>query len=387
MEESAHFDIPALKTLRTWVEVDLGAVQQNCRLAQEWTHQKEPAVVAVVKANGYGLGLEPVAGALQGLVRGFGVANLAEALALRHAGIRDRIYLLSPALPAEWSAISGAEVVVPVSTLAEVHGIAAASAPVRTLRNPQPVYVVVDTGMGRIGALPEAVAEVAGAVRGRPELILESVASHFPSADEDEGFSRSQNMEFLKVLEGVANPDFPLPAHHLANSAGLLRTLGQGGWVRAGLMLYGVSPIPEAQPLLQPVMAWKTRISLIRTLPAGHGVSYGRSYITTAPTRIATLAVGYADGYPRQASGKGAFVLIEGMECPVLGRITMDQMMVDVTGLGEKAQAGGEVLLAGGGPGNSLSPHRVAAWGDTIAWDLLTGLGPRVQRLYRTPSR
>lgn len=146
-------------------------------------------------------------------------------------------------------------------------------------------------------------------------------------------------------------------------------------------MLYGVSPLPEEQVRLRPVLTWKTRVTVVRRLPAGHGVSYGRTFITDREMEVATLACGYADGYPRQASGQGAQVLIRGIRCPLLGRVTMDQMMVDVSALGGAVVAGDEVVLIGRQGEESIPAAEVAAWSGTIAWHVFTGISGRVQRV------
>jgi alanine racemase len=151
--------------------------------------------------------------------------------------------------------------------------------------------------------------------------------------------------------------------------------------VRAGLMLYGSAPIEEFQPRLRAVMTWKTRITLIRDLGAGRGVSYGRTFIAERPMRVATLAVGYGDGYQRHLSNRGAEVLIRGRRCPVLGRVTMDQIMVDVTALPE-VQAGEEVVLLGAQGGEEILAAELAAKAGTIAWEIFTGVGRRVHRQY-----
>jgi alanine racemase len=170
---------------------------------------------------------------------------------------------------------------------------------------------------------------------------------------------------------------------HACNSAGLLGYEEQRGLcnlTRPGLMLYGVSPLPEEQSRLKPVLSWKTRVTLVRELPAGHGVSYGSTYITERPTRVATLACGYADGYPRQASGHGAQVIIGNTVCPVLGRVTMDQIMVDVSTCGD-AKPGDEAVLIGAQRSTKVTATEIAAWSHTIEWHVFTGIGPRVPRV------
>ena len=366
--------------LRTWVEVDLEAMRHNCRVAQACLPGKEPGILAVVKADGYGLGMVPVARAMQDLVRAFAVANVTEAETLMAAGMEHPVYILGPALPGERDRVAEGGFCAPVCNLEEVSAYGSVAEKRRMIL---PVHVVVDTGMGRIGAVPEKATEVVRAVLDHPHLKLDSIASHFPCADDNPGFTLEQSNRFSELLEQLANAGLAAGCTQLANSAGLLADAQQAGdWARAGLMLYGVSPLPAEQHRLKLVVTWKTRVTLVRDLPAGHGVSYGRTFITARPTRIATLAVGYADGFPRQASGQGAAVLIAGQRCPVLGRVTMDQIMVDVSDLAAAPQPGDEAVLIGAQGNDAINAVELATQGGTIAWDLFTGLGPRVKRTY-----
>jgi len=208
-------------------------------------------------------------------------------------------------------------------------------------------------------------------------LVIDGIGSHLPSADEDEEFTRRQIAEFAAAI-AAAGGEEKLAWRHLANSAGLMAyPLPMCNLARPGLMLYGISPLPDAQEKLRVAMTLKSRITLVRLLPAGRGVSYGREFVTTRPTRVATVGIGYADGYPRHLSGKGAEVFVRGRRLPVIGRITMDQIMVDATDAPEVGE-GDEVELFG--------PHilvdEVARKAGTIAWELLTGITPRVTRMH-----
>ena len=170
---------------------------------------------------------------------------------------------------------------------------------------------------------------------------------------------------------------------HVENSAGIIAFPAQAeDMVRAGLMLYGSAPRPEFQPRLRAVMTWKTRITLLRTAPADHGISYGRTFRPAQPTRVATLAVGYADGYQRHLSGRGAHVLIRGVRCLVLGRVTMDQIIADVTAL-PALEIGEEVVLIGRQGSEEILAAELATKAGTIAWEIFTGIGWRVERVER----
>jgi alanine racemase len=213
-------------------------------------------------------------------------------------------------------------------------------------------------------------------------VVIAGIGTHLPVADEDEGYTRGQLGRFEAVLQGIRELGVDAPFIHKLNSAGLFRFPQRAGTlVRAGLMLYGSSPLPEHQMELRPALALKTRITMIRELPAGHGVSYGRTFITPREMPVATLAIGYADGCNRHLSNQGADVLIRGRRCPLLGRVTMDQIMVDVSGVGDAA-IGDEAILIGASGDEEILAAEVAAKAGTIAWDIFTSIGPRVDRVY-----
>jgi alanine racemase len=357
---------------RAWAEVDLAALRWNLALAREACGVE---VMAVVKAGAYGHGLEELARtfAAEG-VAFLGVANVGEARRIRQAGVDTRIYLLGATWAAEREEIVARDWTPCVSTLDEARhfaGLAAAAG--RRLK----VHLAVDTGMGRGGFLPADLAEVWPALEALEALEVEGIGSHLPSADEDEAFTREQMAKFGEVV-GVLGGAARLRWRHLANSAGLLGYPNTCcNLARPGLMLYGVSPFAGKAGGLRAVMALKSRVTLVRTLPAGHGVSYGRAFVTTRPTRVATVGIGYGDGYPRHVSGHGAEVWLRGRRFPILGRVTMDQLMVDVTGADDVAE-GDEVELFG----PNLPVAEIAEKADTIVWEVFTGITPRVTRCY-----
>jgi alanine racemase len=243
------------------------------------------------------------------------------------------------------------------------------------------VVVEVDTGMGRTGVLPAGVAELLDVIAKLPTLRLVGVATHLPSSDEDFAFTNSQLAAFDRIRRELPAPDQEFRAQ-ARNSAGVLGyPASDGEFVRAGLMLYGVSPLADRQRLLRPVLTWKTRVTLVRDLPAGHGISYGRTFITPRPMRVATLAAGYADGYMRSLADKGAEVLVHGRRRRLLGRVTMDQMMVDASDAPDIV-VGDEAVLLGRQGEDEISAAEVADRAGTIAWEIFTGLSPRVTRVY-----
>ena len=374
---SATDEAPAM--LRSWVEVDLAAIRRN---AATLSALAGPAVkiMAVVKANAYGHGAAGVVDALAGKVALFGVANLAEAEEIfPHAGGRP-ICLLSGTLPAEHAAIVRRGFIPVVSSFEEAaqfatHAPQASGGRVN-------VHLSVDTGMGRLGVWQEDAIAVARKIMALPGIAITGIGSHLPVADEDPDFTREQLARFHGLVARLRDIGLGDALAHVENSAGLLAFPNVAGTLaRPGLALYGESPLPEFQAQLTPALTWKTRVLVVRDFGKGRGVSYGREFITPAPMRIATLAVGYADGYPRQLSAKNAAVLIGGKRCVILGRVTMDQIMADVTGV--DASPGDEAVLIGTQGGETIPVRELATLAGTIVWDIFTGIGQRVARLHR----
>jgi alanine racemase len=357
---------------RAWAEIDLGALGRNLAVARA---AFGGGLRVVVKAGAYGHGLEEIARALAGEdIAFFGVANVGEARRIRNAGVETCIYLLGATWSEEREEIVAREWTPCVSSIAEAEDfnrIAAHHG--KRLK----VHLAVDTGMGRGGFVAEDLPEKLGELERMAHLEIEGIGSHLPSADEDEEFTLRQFERFHAIIRELGGAE-RFKWRHLSNSAGLLG-FDQGGCnlSRPGLMLYGVSPLPGFQEKLATVMTLKSRVTLVRTLPAGHGISYGRQFVTTRPTRVATVSIGYGDGYPRQVSGNGADVWIRGRRLPILGRVTMDQLMVDVTAAGDVME-GDEVEIFGA----NIPVAEIAAKADTIVWEVFTGITPRVLRCY-----
>ncbi len=335
--------------------------------------------MAVVKAGAYGHGLEEIARTLAAENVAFlGVANVGEARRIRHAGVATRIYLLGATWAAEREEIVAQDWTPCVSSLAEAGEFdRLAAAHGRRLK----VHLAVDTGMGRGGFVAEGLPTALAALRRLTWLEIEGIGSHLPSADEDEEFTRRQMAQFEATIGELGGPA-AFRWRHLSNSAGILGYPNPAcNLARPGLMLYGVSPLPDFQRELRTVMTLKSRVTLVRTLPAGHGVSYGRAFVTTRPTRVATIGIGYGDGYPRQVSGHAAQVWLRGRRFPILGRVTMDQLMVDVTDADDVTE-GEEVELFG----PNLPVQEIARQAQTVVWEIFTGITPRVQRCYLNPA-
>jgi alanine racemase len=360
---------------RAWAEIDGGALRHNLRVAADvWP---DMAMMAVVKAGAYGHGLEDVARIFADAGVAFlGVANVGEARRIHRAGIRTPIYLFGATWSEEREEIVHHCWTPCISSLQE-----AADFNRLALQSGRPlaVHLAVDTGMGRGGFVAEGLAEVMAELQRMNGLRVEGIGSHLPSADEDEPFTRAQFRRFSSIIADLGGPEV-FRWRHLANSAGLLGYYPLVcNLARPGLMLYGVSPLPVFQEKLRTVMSLKSRITLIRLLPAGHGVSYGRAFVTEKPTRVATIGMGYGDGYPRHVSGHGARVFVRGQYFPILGRVTMDQIMIDVTETPDVAE-GDEVELFG----EHISVAEVAEKAQTISWHVFTGITPRVVRIYNS---
>lgn len=358
---------------RAWAEIDLAALRSNLAVARQACGVD---LMAVVKAGAYGHGLEEIARALatEGIAF-FGVANVREARQIRHAGVATRIYLLGPTWAGEREEIVARDWTPCLSSLEEAHEFNRLAA-ARACR--LKVHLAVDTGMGRGGFVAEGLPATLAALECLEWLEIEGIGSHLPSADEDEEFTRRQMARFAAIIDELGGAA-RFRWRHLSNSAGIL---GYANTIcnlaRPGLMLYGISPLPDFQQQLRTVMTLKSRVTLLRTLPAGHGVSYGRAFITSRPTRVATVGIGYGDGYPRQVSGNGAEVWLSGRRFPILGRVTMDQIMIDVTDCPE-VREGDEVELFG----SNMPVDEVARKAGSVVWEILTGITPRVLRCYR----
>lgn len=365
---------------RCWAEIDCAALRHNAAVARALAGPGG-ALLAIVKADGYGHGMIPVARELAagGDVRFFGVANVSEAARLKEALPEFNITLLSPALADEREEIVERGLRPWISSVDEARAYAwAAEAAGKAAFE---VEVKVDTGMGRMGVLEEGLPELLAAIAQLPALRLTGVVTHLPSPDEDEAFTNAQ-LHAFDHLTGAA----PAARRHAQNSAGLIG-YARGGCnvVRPGLMLYGSSPITAFQARLQPVLRLRTHLTLVRDLPAGRGISYGRTFITPAAMRVGTLAVGYADGYPRRLSNTGAEVLVRGRRCPVLGRVTMDQTMIDLSALPD-VLAGEPVTLIGSEGDETILAAELATRSGTIAWEIFTGLTARVARCYNNQA-
>jgi alanine racemase len=363
------------ETYRCWAEIDQSALRQNAAVVRE---RLTPGVelLAIVKANGYGHGMVGVARALAQDAQFFGVANLEEASILRRE-VSNPIIILGPALPAERLPIANGAFIPSVSTFEEAQEFDRVAQ-----RTPVPINFVIDTGMGRMGVPQAEATALFRKVTALANIRIHSLSTHLPVSNEDANFTRAELAQFAELVKGL-RAEFPgdYKAHVLPSAGVLAYAQPPFDIVRAGLILYGIAPLPDFQKLLRPVMTWKTRIALIRSMPAGHGISYGRTFITPREMRVATLSAGYADGYPRHLSNREAGVLVRGQRCALLGRVTMDLMMIDVSHI-SAAAVGDEAVLMGGQGDREISATELADRSGTIPWEITTRIGSRVRRVY-----
>jgi alanine racemase len=278
-------------------------------------------------------------------------------------------------LPSEYSEIAERGFIPTISSYEEAHRFS------RVAPAGAPIHFKVNTGMGRLGVWYEEAEKVLKQICKLP-LSIQSISTHLPSADTDPSYTRTQIALFKKIVTRLLLL-VPNAEVHFLNSAGFLRFSKETyDSIRLGLMLYGVSPLSRLQKLLRPAMTWKAKVCLVHKLPKGSTISYGRTYCAPRNLTIAILPVGYGDGYPRQVSGKRAFVLIKGKQAPLLGRVTMDQIVVDVTDIAN-VRIGTEAVLIGKQKNQEITATSLAAKADTISWHLFTGITERVHRCYQ----
>jgi alanine racemase len=366
------------KPKRTWVEIDPNALRTNLCQASELADGAE--VMAVVKADAYGHGFACTINALDPEVSAFGVATLNEALAVMSVAEKTTdIMVLGALLPDEREEAVSAGLHVTISSSLEAKEYNEIGE--RTGSRVR-AHLVLDTGMGRLGFTDKDFISECPQISSSSNIEIEGIATHFPCSDGDLEFTRNQIEKFTTIIQ-----ESKLKARwiHLSNSAGVINFGNAGGnMIRPGLMLYGICPTNRSNHKLRPAMEWKTRITQVRELPSGSGISYGQTFITEKNTSVATVAVGYGDGYPRSVSGNDSEVIIKDKRCPVLGRVTMDMIMVDVSDLDPLPCHGDEVTLLGGQMTEAITAKELASKAGTIPWEILTGISPRVERIIST---
>jgi len=363
-------------------DVDLGAIRANVGTLLDVA--APAAVLAVVKANAYGHGAVPVARAvLDAGASWLGVARVAEGAQLREGGIEAPIMLLSEAAPWAAPAVVACGLTPVVYTAAGIDALAKAVADAGG-REALPVHLKVDTGMHRVGCAPGEAVALAELVVARDELVLGGVCTHLALADQPaDPYTREQLARFDAVLAELGRRVGRPGVVHAANSAALLAfPEARYDLVRVGIALYGVPPAPtlDGAVALRPALSLRSRVTHVKRLDAGDRVSYGLRYELAASSRIATVAAGYADGVPRNLGLAGGKVLLRGRRYPIAGVVTMDQLMVDVGD--DPVEPGDEVVLLGRQGDEHVTATEWAERLGTIAYEIVTGIGPRVPRRY-----
>jgi alanine racemase len=366
-----------------WVEIDLDALVHNIAEVRRLVGE-ELGVLFVVKADAYGHGAVEVSRvAVRSGVDMLGVATLQEGIELRQAGIDAPILILSPPMESETPDIIEYDLSCTVPSLSIARSLSRAAG---GRGKSATVHVEIDTGMGRSGVELEDAVPFVTAVSKLPDLVLEGLFTHFPSSDDDPVYTRDQVERFLALVARLSAKGVTVPLVHAANSGAVLgvsesfeRPLNV---VRPGLMIYGLRPSGDVGTGtdLEPVMSFKARIAQIRDLPEGHPVSYGRTYVAPGPMRVAVIPVGYGHGMSFRLSNRGE-VLIRGERAPIIGRVTMDATMADVSAVAN-AEVGDEVVIFGRQGDRGISVDEIAEQVGTINYEIICGIGKRVARVY-----
>ena len=368
---------------RAWAEIDLSAFERNIGKIKA-SLPSRIRYIAVVKADAYGHGVgHIVERLLQCGIDGFAVANAREGSDVRYIAPQAEIAVLGPTLPEELATAIADDLTVAVSDESEARALAETA---RKLGRRARVNVAVDTGMGRMGVWHENVAALFRCVVSEPSLDWRGVFTHFSSADTSAEYTTLQRARFLAAVEKIPADLRERLTIHADNSAGLETFSRERPFnaVRVGILQYGWKPAPgslfeKISP--EPVLAFRSRVGLVKTLPAGTPVSYNRTFTLPRDSRVAIVTAGYGDGIPTAASNR-AEVVVRGHRVPVIGRVTMDQTLIDASALPEIA-VGDSVTLIGESAGARIGIEEFCAWGDCIPWEALVSITKRVPRVYR----
>jgi alanine racemase len=374
-----------------WVEIDLKALAHNFEQLQKLAQKNMShpcGVMPVIKADAYGHGMLRVAETLNNCgCKFWGVSNVSEGMALRAAEFKQNILLFESTLPSDAKDIVEYKLTPTVCSrdMARALEACAVQAGVQV-----PVHIKIDTGMGRLGVNEDQALEFVQTLKGEfPHLLLEGIYTHFPVADTDREFTLGQMRRFRDIVYALENQLVTFAYVHASNSMGLGDYKSElFNLARPGIMLYGVYPLADLKNKLhlKPVMSVKTRIIFVQTIAPGRGISYGHTFKASREMTVAVLPIGYSNGYLRSLSNK-AFVLVAGVRCPVVGRVTMDQTIVDVSAVnlsGRTPKTGDETVIMGTQKGDSISVDEVAHWAGTINYEILCSLGSRLTHVYHS---
>ena len=373
-----------MKLDSTYVKIDLDAIAANIAAVRQ---KAGVMVMAVIKADAYGHGAVQVARLLEGQCAFFGVSSVLEALELRQAGLKIPILILGHTPVSAYPAAIREDIRPAIFHYADALALSAEAVKQgKTAR----FHLVVDTGMSRIGfQVTEEAADTCAAIAGLPGLRAEGLFSHFATADcADLSRAYEQAKRFDAFDKMLKDRGVEIPIRHLDNSAGVMNFDCHYEMVRSGIVTYGLYPSDQVEPgllSLRPALSWHSRVTHVKTLEPGREVSYGGTFVTTRPTVVATVPVGYADGYRRSLSGK-FHVLIGGKKAPILGRICMDQLMVDVTDI-PGVEVDAPVVLVGSQGKETITVEQIAAVADSFNYEFDCGISRRVPRLYCQDGR
>lgn len=373
---------------RVWAEIDLDAIAFNIESIQQKI-QENTQIIAVIKADGYGHGAVPIAKLLEHSSRiwGYAVATAQEAMTLRQNGIKKPILILAYTFPSSYKELIAQEIRLTVFTYEMAEALEKEAARQGKCCK---VHLKVDTGMTRIGMQPDSDSiALVQQIAALEHIEIEGIFTHFARADENDKAKAYEQLrkfqEFIARLEEEAG--ISIPMKHCSNSAGIAEMPEANmDAVRAGIILYGLWPSDEVRAhetiALRPSLTLKSRVVYVKTVPAGREISYGGTFTTNRSTRVATICVGYGDGYPRSLSNKG-YVLINGQKAPILGRVCMDQFMVDITDIKGTVQVEDEVTLIGKDGEAEITMEALGALSGRFNYELACDLGKRIPRVYR----
>ena len=366
---------------RVWLEIDLDTVRHNIKTIRRIAG-KNSEIMAVVKANAYGHDVIEISRvALESGATWLGVGALEEGIILRKAGIKAPILVLGLTSEDQVDCLLFYDL---VPTICDLQTVKALSQAAVKYKKTARVHIKIDTGMRRLGIKPDGALDFIKRIKKMNNIEIQGLYTHFAAADENKSYTEMQFAQYKRVADEVEKEGIHVPLKHMANSAAILDLpYTYLDMVRPGITIYGLFPLPGSKRTikLKPVTKFKTKIIFIKKVRAGESIGYGRAYTTTKETLVATLPVGYADGYPRLLSGRGE-VLVRGRRATIIGRICMDLCMIDVTDI-PGVQVGDEVVLWGRQKGEKISVEEIAEKTRTINCEIICMVDkPRVPKLF-----
>ncbi len=375
------------KNSLTWAEIDLKAIIHNYHAILS-TYQKNndalAKMVPVIKADAYGHGVKQIAALLnkEG-VEIFGISDIDEGIELRKLGIKKPILLLECPLPEQTRQVIKHDLTCVLYSLSFARSL---NKRAKKKGKVVDVHIKVDTGMGRFGVWQEEIMKFFKKMQKFNNLRINGILTHFPSADCDKPFTERQIENFLKIVTKVKAKYSGVQFIHVANSMASV-ALNKDGFcnlIRPGLMLYGLYPHTKCKPILnlKPAMQIKTKIVFLKEVEEGRSISYGRTFVASHKMKVATLPIGYSNGYFRCFSNN-SYVLVDGIRCPVIGRVTMDQIMVDVSHA-KNVQLGSEVVILGRQKSEFILADDLAQWAGTINYEIVCSLGSQLPRIFKS---